>query len=162
MIEITPYYLVVALWQIVIQLSGLPLHENHHRLLDKAPDTNCDQDGDENGADGIGNHPVEEVHENGRDDDANAAESVGQDVEENSLHDLRILAVAAMAVSMASMGVAMIVVRVSVPSVTVAVIVAAAVAVTMAGSTVLKDEDSDQVDDESENRHDQQSLVFYL
>lgn len=67
------------------------LHQNPNGLLDQTEDTNRDQHGDEHGANGIRDHPAEELHEQGGDDDADGAESVCQDVQEDSAHNLRVV-----------------------------------------------------------------------
>lgn len=67
----------------MVELFGLPLHQDHHRFLDQAPNTQSDEEGDEDGTDGISNHPVEQVHENGRDDDTHTSKSVSQDVKKH-------------------------------------------------------------------------------
>lgn len=79
--------LLVALREAPVQLFGLPLHEDGERVPDEADDAQGDHDGDEHGADGIGDHPAEELHEDGRDDDAHAAQRVRQDVKEDAVHD---------------------------------------------------------------------------
>ena len=40
-------------------------------------------DGDEDGTDGIGDHPVERVNQKGRDDDSDAAQSIGQNMQKD-------------------------------------------------------------------------------
>ena len=45
-----------------------------------------DEHGDEDGADWVGDHPAEHLHEDGRHDDAHAAQGVRQDVQEHALH----------------------------------------------------------------------------
>ena len=45
----------------------------------------CDEHCDEDGADWVGDHPSEHLHEDGRDDDANGSKSVCQDMEEHTL-----------------------------------------------------------------------------
>ena len=52
------FYLVVTIRQRMVEFARLPLHQNDHGLLDEAPDADGDQDGDEQRANGIGNHPV--------------------------------------------------------------------------------------------------------
>ena len=44
-----------------------------------------DEDSDEDRADRVGDHPAEGVHQQGGDDDADAAEGVRQDVQEHTL-----------------------------------------------------------------------------
>ena len=67
----------------LVQLDRLPLHENLDRLRDETPDAHGDQESDEDGADGIRDHPAEHLHQDRRDDDAHAAQRVGQDVQED-------------------------------------------------------------------------------
>lgn len=83
--------LLVALLQGVVQRGRLPLHEHGHRLPDQTEHAEGDQQRDEYGADGVGPHPAEQVHQDGGDDDADRAKRVGENVEENASHDVRVV-----------------------------------------------------------------------
>ena len=54
--------LIITLWQLVIQLLGLPLHKNGDGFRHKTPYAEGDQNGNEDGADRVCNHPVKQVH----------------------------------------------------------------------------------------------------
>ena len=81
---------LVAAGQQVVQLARLALHQDTDRLSDQRQHRDGDGGGDEHGTDRVGDHPAELVHQNGRNDDADAAQRVGQDVQEHALHDLRV------------------------------------------------------------------------
>lgn len=102
--------LVVSLRQLVVEFFRLALHEDSRGVGHQGAHAEGYQDGDKDGADGVGHHPAEEVHQDGGDDDADAAQGVRQDVEENPLHDLGVaadpVAVAVMAVAAATVGMA--------------------------------------------------------
>jgi len=140
------HHLLVGVGQAVVQLLGGPLHENGHAVRHQGPHRQSDQDRDEDGADGVGNHPAEHLHQDRRDNNAEGAESVCEDVEEDALHDLT-PAAASMTMPVTS------VVRVAVTSV---------VRMTMTGPAVLEDEDAHEVDEEAEDGHHQQPLVLHL
>ena len=76
---------LVAVSKLVVKLLRGSLHQDGHRVGKQGPHRHGDQDSDEDGADGIGNHPVEQVHQDGGNDDAHAAKGVGQYVQENLL-----------------------------------------------------------------------------
>ena len=48
------------------------------------------EEGNEDGADGVGNHPAEQMHEDGADDDAHRTQSVRNNVQEHALHKIGI------------------------------------------------------------------------
>ena len=87
--SVEPGDFLVAFGQFVVEFVRLPLHEDEQRVADKREDADGDAESDEERADRIGDHPTELVHQDGRDDDSDAAQSVGQDVQKDSLHDLR-------------------------------------------------------------------------
>lgn len=118
-------HLLVALRKHVIQPGGLPLHEDRHRILDQRQNAQSDQDRYEHGADRVGYHPAEHLHEDGGHDHADAAQGVREDVEEDALHDLRV-ARAQIDVRAVVVGVAMGVVGVAVGGAAVGVTVGAA------------------------------------
>ena len=76
---------LIAVSQLVVQLLGRSLHKDGNRVCQHTPDGHPDQDGDEDGADGVGDHPTESPHQDGRDDHPRASQCVSQDVQENTL-----------------------------------------------------------------------------
>lgn len=63
--------------------------ENLAGVLQQGDDAEEDERGDEERADGVGDEPAKLADEDGGDDDADAAQRVGQDVEENSWREGR-------------------------------------------------------------------------
>ena len=124
----------------MVELLGLTLHEDLDRVLDESQNAEPDKDGDENGTYRVGAHPAEHVHQDGRHDDADTAQRVGQNVQEYSVHNLRAAwaghrwLVVRVAVSSAAVRVAVsaAAVRVAVPCAAVRVAVPAAVRVAVA------------------------------
>ena len=76
---------LIAVSQLVIQLLGGSLHQDGHGLREHRPDGHPDQDGDEDGADGVSDHPAKSPHQDGRDNHPSAAKCVSQDVEKDTL-----------------------------------------------------------------------------
>ena len=72
-----------------ISSPGSSLEQNFDGVPDERQHTQEDEDGDEDGADGVGDHPAKVLDEDRRDDHAHGTQSVGQDVQEHTLHDLR-------------------------------------------------------------------------
>ena len=67
----------------MVEFLGLALHQDGQGVCHQAVDAHHDHDGDEDGADGVSDHPVEGVDEEGGDDDPEAAQRVGQNVEDH-------------------------------------------------------------------------------
>ena len=72
--------------KLVVKLLRGSLHQDGHRVGKQGPHRHSDQDSDEDGADGIGDHPTESPHQDSRDDHPGAAKCVGQDMKENTLN----------------------------------------------------------------------------
>lgn len=65
-----------------------PLQEDAPRQLEEGEDAGEDERGDEERADGIRNGPPVVLHKVGRDDETDAAQSVREDVQEDTTHVL--------------------------------------------------------------------------
>ena len=76
---------LVAVSKLVVKLLWGSLHQDGHGVGQQGPHRHSDQDSDEDGADGIGDHPTESPHQDSRDDHPGAAKCVGQDMKENTL-----------------------------------------------------------------------------
>ena len=76
---------LIAVGKLVVKLLRGSLHQDGHRVGKQGPYRHGDQDSDEDGADGIGDHPTESPHQDSRDDHPGAAKCVGQDMKENTL-----------------------------------------------------------------------------
>ena len=118
----------------MIEFDGLSLHQDPSGLRNQRPHTHTNHDGNKNRTYGVRDHPPEQVHQDRRDDHAHAPQGVGQDVEKDALHD-------------GLVGPAMTM------TVVVTVSVTAAMAMPMATPTgsVVKDENTHQVDQEPED-----------
>lgn len=69
--------------QVLLVLGRSSQEENLAGVLQQWDDAEEDECGNEERADGVGDEPAELADEDGGDDDADAAQRVGQDVEEN-------------------------------------------------------------------------------
>ena len=144
------HHLLIGIRQGAIQSLGASLHEDSDTVSNQGADRECYQDCNEDRADWVSNHPAKELHEDGADDDTNTSQSVGQDVEEDSLHDLT-----AFSIFLSSMAMSMIMtMSVSISSMTVSM--------TPSCSSMLKNKDPHQVNQEPQNRHNKQPLVLHL
>lgn len=70
--------------QVLLVLGWSSEQENLAGVLQQRDDAEEDERGDEERADGVGDQPAELADEDGGDDDAHAAQRVGQHVQENT------------------------------------------------------------------------------
>lgn len=75
--------------QVLLILGRSSQQEHLTGVLQQRDDAEEDERGDEERADGVGDEPAELADEDGGDDDAHAAQRVGQDVEENTWREGR-------------------------------------------------------------------------
>merc|ERR1719220_854452 len=60
------HHLLVGLRQALVQLPGGPLHQHRHTVRHQGSNRQAYQNCDEDGADGVGDHPSEQLHQDGR------------------------------------------------------------------------------------------------
>lgn len=85
-------HFLVTVDQAVIEGGRLPLHQDHDALFEEREDAEADERRYKHGADGVGSHPAELVHEQSGHDDSDGAEGIGEDVQEDAFHYLRVSA----------------------------------------------------------------------
>lgn len=79
-----PPHLLQGAVQVLLLFRRSPQEENLAGVLQQRDDAQKNERGDEERANRVGDQPAELPDEDGGDDDADAAQSVGQNVEENA------------------------------------------------------------------------------
>jgi len=82
---------------LVVQLDGRAHHEYAGRVAEQSPHRGGHEHGNEYGTHWVRAHPPESSHQQRRNDHAHAAQRVGQDVQQHALHQMVLMAVAALA-----------------------------------------------------------------
>ena len=78
---------LIAAWEERIKRQRGTLHEDADRAAKQGDHAEEDEDSNEDGADRIRDHPIVEMYESRRNDDANASERVCKHVQEDTIED---------------------------------------------------------------------------